>query len=97
MTTEMIRKQIYIHRRQQKLLKNLAKQRGVSEAELIRRALDREMALDAPIFLRDSHNALQEILQAAFDRRKLTSTGEPYHFNRNEIYEERETRWLRED
>jgi hypothetical protein len=40
---QMIRKQIYIERRQEARLKRLAKKRGVSEAEVIRRALDQEL------------------------------------------------------
>ena len=39
---QMLRKQIYIEKRQQALLKRLAKKRGVSEAEIIRQAIDRE-------------------------------------------------------
>ena len=35
----MVRKQIYLPRRQNQLVKRLAKQRGVSEAEVIRQAL----------------------------------------------------------
>jgi hypothetical protein len=41
--TQMIRKQIYIGKRQQALLRRLAKARGVSEAEIIRQALDQQM------------------------------------------------------
>ena len=40
MSDMMVRKQIYLPRRQNQLLKRLAKQRGVSEAEVIRQALD---------------------------------------------------------
>ena len=42
MTSNMLRKQIYINRRQQNLLRQLARQSGMSEAEIIRRAIDRE-------------------------------------------------------
>ncbi len=41
---QMTRKQIYVQRQQLAPLKKLAKLRGVSEAEVIRRALDRELA-----------------------------------------------------
>ena len=40
----MIRKQIYIEPRQEAFLKRLAEAQGVSEAELIRRAIDGQMA-----------------------------------------------------
>ena len=38
--TQMLRKQIYIPKRQQVQLKRLAKARGVSEAEVIRQAIE---------------------------------------------------------
>ena len=40
--TDMVRKQVYIHQRQEATLKRLARQRGLSEAEIIRQAIDRE-------------------------------------------------------
>ena len=40
---QMVRKQIYIQKQQQILLKNLSKLRGTSEAEVIRKALDHEL------------------------------------------------------
>lgn len=42
---QMIRKQIYLGKRQELFLKRLAKARGISEAEIIRQALDRELNL----------------------------------------------------
>jgi len=41
----MIRKQIYIESRQDTTLKQQAKVLGITEAEVIRRAIDRQMAL----------------------------------------------------
>lgn len=41
----MVRKQIYIESRQETTLKKQAKRLGVAEAEIIRRAIDRQMAL----------------------------------------------------
>ena len=38
---EMIRKQVYIEPRQEQLLKALARELGVTEAELIRQGIDR--------------------------------------------------------
>jgi len=40
----MVRKQIYIQRRQQAILRRLARALRVSEAELIRQALDRQVS-----------------------------------------------------
>ena len=42
--SQMVRKQIYIKQRQQSMLKRLAKARGVSEAELIREAIDQKLS-----------------------------------------------------
>lgn len=42
MATRMIRKQVYIPKRQQTMLKRLAQARGVSEAEIIRQAIERQ-------------------------------------------------------
>jgi hypothetical protein len=41
--SEMIRKQIYIQKSQEARLKKIAESRGVSEAEIIRRALEVEL------------------------------------------------------
>lgn len=41
--TQMIRKQIYLQKRQDVLLKKLARLRQVSEAELIREAIDQQI------------------------------------------------------
>ena len=40
---QMIRKQIYIQKGQEERLKKAAEARGVSEAEIIRRALENEL------------------------------------------------------
>jgi hypothetical protein len=92
----MIRKQIYIHRRQETLLKRQARLRGVSEAEIIRQAIDREAERVQPFTAQYDHSAWKEILQFVEERKKLGITGEPYRWNRQEIYEERENCWLRE-
>lgn len=50
----MIRKQVYIHRRHQAMLERLAKLRQVSEAEVVRQAIEREAAsTPLPQFLPD--------------------------------------------
>jgi hypothetical protein len=98
MTTDMVRKQIYIHRQQQNLLRQLARQRGTSEAEIIRCAIDRETSLQEIPFSVDSHTALEEIIQSAYAGQDRSVTGvEPYRFNRDELYDERESRWIREE
>ncbi len=44
---EMIRKQVYIEQRQERLLKERARKYRVTEAELIRRAIDRGLERSA--------------------------------------------------
>jgi len=43
MTTQMVCKQIYIEKRQELLLKQLSKARGLSEAEIIRQVFELEL------------------------------------------------------
>ena len=98
MTTNMVRKQIYIHRRQQDLLRQLSRQRGTSEAEIIRRAIDRETTLQEIPLSENSHTALEEIIRAAYTPRdQPAAAGEPYIFSRAELYEERENRWIQDE
>ena len=73
MSERMVRKQIYLPRRQNLTLKRLAKQRGISEAE----------ALDKIFAYAESLRKRPEFMR-----------GKPYKFNRDELYEERESRWV---
>jgi len=93
--SDMVRKQVYIHKRQETTLKRLARLRGMSEAEIIRQAIDREAAAGSTPRGGDSRAALEEILHFALSRQKLPGSGEPYRWNRQRIYdEEREGRWV---
>jgi hypothetical protein len=94
MSEMMVRKQIYLPRRQNLMLKRLAKERGVSEAEVIRQALDREAQSTAPV-VRDSKKALDEIFAIAdkLSTRPELMHGKPVRWKRDELYEERENRW----
>ncbi|MBA4383213.1 MAG: hypothetical protein C0410_00605 [Anaerolinea sp.] len=95
MTTDMKRKQIYINQEQQNKLRNLAKKNGTSEAEIIRRYIDNDSSMLEVTIPRDSSFALEEIIKYASKARGLV--GKPYQFKREEIYQERESRWIRED
>ncbi len=95
MSEHMFRKQIYLPRRQNLLLKRLAKQRGVSEAEVVRQALEHEAEIGAPA-AGNSPDAWEEILRFVEKRKEtVADQGEPIHWNRQEIYEERESRWFK--
>ncbi len=94
MTERMVRKQIYLPPRQNLLLKRLAKQRGLSEAEVIRRAIEREAEIVAPV--QNSDKALANMLAFAEHRKeKFAGQGQPFQWNRAEIYEDGESRWLK--
>lgn len=87
--THMIRKQIYIQRHQQTLLKRLARLRGLSEAEIIRQAIEREVAAGAKKSLPSNASALQDFLKFARSRRVTGMTGGTRTWKRDDLYEER--------
>jgi hypothetical protein len=93
--SDMVRKQIYITRSQNLLLKRLAKSLGISEAEVFRNALEKEEER-----IRRSEGEESAVLtkldRLYRGRTRLGITGEPYYFNREELYNERENRWLRD-
>lgn len=94
MTEIMIRKQIYIPSQQNILLKKLARQRGVSEAEVIRQALDREVQM--PGIEQNGELAFAKMEKFMEQRNAMyAGTAEPYKWNRAEIYEDRESRWIK--
>ena len=93
--SQMMRKQIYIQKRQQILLKRLAKARGVSEAEIIRQAIDRETSGGSVQSVSRDPAALDEIVRFALARRKRGAAGEPYRWRREDAYEERLSRYDR--
>lgn len=91
--TQMIRKQIYIAKKQQALLSRLAKARGVSEAEIIRQAIEHEASGgQAQVTVPDAA-ALDEITRYALARRDLGTTGEPLRWRRQDAYAERLDRY----
>ena len=96
MSERMIWKEIYLSSRHNLTLKRLAKQRGISEAEVIRQALEREAALSVPAVY-DSRKALEKIFAYVESLRKRPEfmQGKPYKFNRDEFYDERESRWVK--
>lgn len=94
MTTQMVRKQIYIRKRQDALLKRLAQARGLSEAEIIRQAIDREVAGETAQPALNDLSAIDDFIDLALAKRSQVTRGEPYRWDREEIYTERESRWL---
>ena len=96
--SEMVRKQIYISRRQQALLKRLSEQRGLSEAEIIRQAIDRESSHVSPRIELSSQQAWMQAYQFMLAMSARASQfHKPYEWNRNELYEGRLSRYAVRD
>jgi hypothetical protein len=93
--SDMVRKQFYIHKRQQLLLKRLSQARGVSEAEIVRQAIERETTGSSLLPTPPDRAAWEEIVSFLEARKTLTfgsEGGEPYQWNREDAYQERERR-----
>lgn len=91
----MVRKQIYIEKRQKARLKQAAKARGVSEAEIVRQAIDQQLAASGKGWPHapgawDRALALMRSLQA---QGPLPKPGR--RWTRDELYEARESRYGR--
>lgn len=89
-----VRKQIYLEQRQNQQLKRLAEARGVSEAEVIRQAIERRFA-DHALQPAPGHPAAW---QAAHEQMlRLLAAGplpkETRRWTREELYEERLSRY----
>ena len=90
---QMIRKQVYLEPAQDATLKQRAAMLGVTEAEIIRRAIDRQMALLGP-GVRDLSAWKRE---KAFIAGRMAAAPRPgsRRFRREEAYEERLKRYGR--
>jgi hypothetical protein len=95
----MIRKQVYLDQRHDLMLKRRARQRGTTEAELIREALDR---VDAPPFTaRHSKSSVDaaagrkavEFMRSLATRR-VTRPGKRT-WTRDDLYADRIGRWAK--
>lgn len=89
---EMVRNQIYVHKRHERILKQLSQARRVSEAEIIRQALEREATGEKGFPSSPDHGAWEEILGFVNARKALRTRGRPYRWNRQDAYVAREKR-----
>ncbi len=81
----MIRKQVYIEAGQEEKLKRLSHRLGITEAELIRRAID---SFEAPARVRpEASSALVQLLEQRAQRQP--AGGQTDTWAREAIYEER--------
>lgn len=85
----VIRKQLYIEAHQEAELKRRARELGVSEAELVRRALDVALAGDADVLRHPARLGAADDLLAALDRIARTGTLAPDAYDREGLYAER--------
>ncbi|HET9587355.1 MAG TPA: CopG family transcriptional regulator [Anaerolineales bacterium] len=93
--SQMVRKQIYIHKGQEERLKKIAEARGVSEAEIIRRALENELkrAGYRPAY---DNEAWQRLYTAIQEMDKLPPVPQKKRdWKREDLYEERMKRYDR--
>lgn len=90
MSDKMVRKQLYIPKQLNLFVKRAARQRGVSESEVIRQALERdEKNIIYP--LRDSEDSWEKIQRFIKERQaNYAGKGKPVQWDRQELYEEPE-------
>jgi hypothetical protein len=92
--SEMVRKQIYIKRRQQALLKRLAEERGLSEAEIVRQAIDREARHVVSSEVQSSQEAWENARKLMLELAALGPLeNQPRLWKRDDAYEDRENRY----
>jgi hypothetical protein len=82
----MVRKQIYIQERQAQLLRRISKARGVSEAEVIRQAIEREAIGGKAHLLTPDHAAWEEILWFVKNRKSSCPTRRAYQCSQRRAY-----------
>jgi len=92
----MVRKQVYIERRQDEALKQLAEKYGISEAKLIRQAIDRQLSGGQEASLPPDPTAWEQAYQFMLSlQAQGPRTGQKRTWTREEIYEERLGRYGR--
>ena len=90
--TQMVRKQIYLQRRQQAILRRLARSRGVSEAELIRQAIDHHVSAGARLTQPDPQAWAKARRFMLSLHARGPVQGQPRNWKREDLYEERLSR-----
>lgn len=84
----LVRKQIYINKRHDAWLKRQARLRGVSQAELIRLALDRTLTEGGTHRFQPDADAFSKF-EKFIVRHRQGVQGTPYHWNREDAYQDR--------
>jgi hypothetical protein len=89
----MVRKQVYLEQRQDDLLKRHARATGLSEADLIRSAIDEALVGRAPAAVRQ--RAWQETLRFIDEHRQPRVPQIGRQWTRDSLYDERLARFSR--
>jgi len=92
--TQMVRKQIYIHKRQQAVLRRLSKARNLSEAEIIRQAIDQQASGENTLHFRPDPQAWEKarkFMLALHAQGPLSSRRRQW--KREDLYDERLSRY----
>jgi hypothetical protein len=91
--TQMVRTQVYIQKRQRAALKRLARARGVSEAELIRQAIDQQLSSNVQPTSSDpkAWEKAHQFMLALHARGPIPNR--PRMWKRDDLYEERLSRY----
>ncbi len=89
--TTMVRKQVYIEPRQDKLLKEWAARMGKTEAEIVRQALDHWLAREQQP--QEAEAAWEQVLAFSEERAAQGVVAESRSWTREELYEERLNRY----
>lgn len=91
----MVRKQLYLSESQDAALKERARSSGMSEAEVVRRALDAELFVQSPKAARRWVPGRQEAIEELIALWTDTVTAVEGRFDREELYAERLDRYGR--
>ncbi|MEX2534300.1 MAG: ribbon-helix-helix protein, CopG family [Trueperaceae bacterium] len=85
----MVRKKLHLEEAQDKALKRRARELGISEAEVVRQALDEAFSsrLDAKV-IRGQREILNAIFHDADEFANTQESSQPYKFDRQALYEE---------
>lgn len=89
---QMIRKQVYIEPKQDAIIKRLALIRGVTEAEIIRKAIEREASAAPEGKGNPDHQAWEAVREFILGLIDQGSVRGGRKWNRQDIYEERLSR-----
>jgi hypothetical protein len=92
----MVRKQLYIAHEQDRALKEQAREEGLSEAEIVREALDRHLRRrSGPVIPEGRRSAVEELVAMSEEVARDHRFPKGYKFNREELYTTREDRWFK--